>query len=184
MLSSATTFKCDLFHQTSSCVQSYQKRSFMRAQIVLKRRFFSMGLMSPENPCLSLFYRSWFRRHRYTSQWTGFHQLCKFPYQLPILWLACFLICRSHRWKQQEGLFSTRLAGSQRTAQSCVGLAVTPLCLSKHASGHRSGVGGSNIGILLHWLTGLSFMLFHWNVEMSILCHVKMTCYFPNFKKN
>lgn len=121
-------------------------------ELYLKRDFFNgKYFMSPENSCLSPFCRSWFRRHWYTSQWTGFHQLCKFPCHLPMLGLACFLICRSHRWKQQEGLFSTSLTGSKRAAQSCVGLAVIPL--SKHASWHRSGVGGSDTGILSHCLT-------------------------------
>lgn len=142
------------FPLTSLLVQPYQKETFMRAGIVLKRRFFDgKYLMSSENPCLSLSCRNWFRRHWHTSQWTGFHQLRKCPHLLPVQGLACFLIYRSHRWKPQAGLFSsTRLTGSVGTAQTCVGLASVSFCLSKCTSWHWSGGGGSDTCILLRWL--------------------------------
>lgn len=63
--------------------------------------------------------------------------------------LSTEAIGESCRW---ESLFSTRVAGSIVTAQTCVSLAGISFYLSKCSSWRRSGDGSSDICILLRWL--------------------------------
>lgn len=99
------------------------ERDVHESWFVLKRYFFNgKYLMLSEKSCLSLSCRKWFRRHWHTSQWTGFHQLCKCLCPFLLQELACFLIYRSHRWKLQMDSFFYKTVWLRRNTPVLCGL--------------------------------------------------------------
>lgn len=149
--------RCQLFRWTS-LVQLYQKGTFMTAGIILKRRVFDgKYLMSSENLYLSLSCRNWFRRHRHTAQWTGFHQLRKCPRPLPVRGLARLLSHWSHRWKLQDGLLFFSKAGWFR--RNCPDLCQLSWC---------------SLGLeQVHFLT-LKWWWWLWHVYPIVLAYLPM----------